>query len=192
MADEISNALLRRDAESFTRPMPTDPQAMMEELMRAEKKAHPDLTARKNAVAARLGTTKRTVERYLGGKLKRPQHAMREALEREVAKTWQPIVRKRARRAAAASGGITVDTRARFGYHAPIGSTDDPRERQLTVHLSPAYAARLFDAQAAGASDQVLRDIVAEGFQEEYFKDGGRAAGLEVEFTDIRYFDVEF
>jgi hypothetical protein len=185
VAEEISDALLRRDTAAFTQPLPTDPRKQMRELMRAEKQ-------NKAAVAARLGTTVRTVERYLTGKLKHPQHAMREALEREVAKTWQPIVRRRARRAAAATGGITVDTRARFGYTAPIGTTDDPRERQLTVHLSPAYAARLFDAQEAGASDQELREIVAEGLQETYFKDGGRAQGLEVEFTDIRYFDVEF
>ncbi|WP_042427986.1 telomere-protecting terminal protein Tpg [Streptacidiphilus anmyonensis] len=185
MAEEIGDALLRRDQAAFTQALPTDPRKMMQELMRAEKQD-------KAKVAARLGTTKRTVERYLSGKLKRPQHAMRDALEREVAKTWQPIVRRRARRAAAATGGITVDTKARFGYTAPVGTTDDPRERQLTVHLPAAYAARLFDAQDAGASDEELREIVAEGLQEEYFKDGGRAHRLEVEFTDITYFDVEF
>jgi hypothetical protein len=185
VAEEISGALLRRDLEHFTQPLPTDPLKQMQELMRAEKQ-------NKDAVAARLGTTRRTVERYLAGKLRHPQHAMRDALAREVAKTWQPVVRRRARKQAAATGGITVDTRARFGYTAPIGTTDDPRERRLTVHLSPAYAQRLFDAQDAGASDQQLREIVAEGLQETYFKDGGRAQGLEVEFTDIRYFDVEF
>jgi hypothetical protein len=38
-----------------------------------------------------------------------------------------------------------------------------------------------------------LREIVAEGLQEVYFKDNGcRADNLEVEFTDIDYFDVSF
>jgi hypothetical protein len=157
----------------------------MRELMRAERQD-------KDAVAARLGSTRRTVERYLAGTLRHPRHALREALAREVAKTWQPVVRRRARRQAAATGGITVDTRARFGYTAPVGTTDDPRERRLTVHLPPRYARRLFDAQEQGASDRQLRGIVAEGLQEVYFKDGGRDQGLEVEFTDVMYFDVEF
>lgn len=185
MADEIGDALLRCDVEHFTRPLPSDPGRQMRELMRAERQD-------KARVAARLGTTVRTVERYLAGSLRRPRLALREALDREVARTWQPVVRRRARRAAAVAGGITVDTRARFGYTASVGTTDDPRERQLTVHLAPVYAARLFDAQEAGAGDGRLREIVAEGLQETYFKDGGRARGLEVEFTDIRYFDVEF
>ena len=102
-------------------------------------------------------------------------------------------VKQQARKRAAATGGITVETRARFGYTAPVGTTDDPRERRLTVHLPPAYAARLFEAQQQGLGDQTLRDIVAEGLQEVYFKDGGtRAGGLEVEMTDVRYFDVSF
>jgi hypothetical protein len=102
-------------------------------------------------------------------------------------------VRRQARRRAATSTGITIETRARFGYTAPVGSTDDGRQRRLTVHLPPTYADRLFQAQQQGAGDQQLRDIVAEGLQEVYFKDGGtRAAGLEVEFKDIDYLDVSF
>ncbi|WP_430381120.1 telomere-protecting terminal protein Tpg [Streptomyces actuosus] len=61
--------------------------------------------------------------------------------------------------------GITIETRARFGYTAPIGSTDDPRIRRLTVHLPADYARRLFDAQAQGANETQLRGIVAEGLR---------------------------
>ncbi|GAA0452036.1 hypothetical protein GCM10010361_15130 [Streptomyces olivaceiscleroticus] len=108
-------------------------------------------------------------------------------------KVWQPRVRQRRRKQAATTAGTTVETRARFGYTAPIGTTDDGRVRRLTVHLPPAYAARLFDAQQQGAGDQQLRGIVAEGLQEIYFKDGGRRADdLEVECTDIDYIDVSF
>ncbi len=65
--------------------------------------------------------------------------------------------------------------------------------RRLTVHLPPAYAQRLFNAQQQGAGDPELRAIVAEGLQDIYFKDGGtRAEALEVEFTDIDYIDVSF
>ncbi|WP_407703270.1 hypothetical protein [Streptomyces solincola] len=35
--------------------------------------------------------------------------------------------------------------------------------RRLTVHLPPEYARRLFDARDAGAGDQQMRGIVAEG-----------------------------
>lgn len=54
-----------------------------------------------------------------------------------------------------------VDTRARMGYTAPIGSTDQDRIRHLTVVLTPHYAARLFDAQEAGATEQQLKEIAA-------------------------------
>jgi hypothetical protein len=148
MAQGISGALLRRDIEHFTQPLPGQPLKQM----RAEKQD-------KDAVAARLGTTRRTVERYLAGTLKHPRHAMREALAREVAKTWQPVVRRRARRQAAATTGITVDTRARFGDTAPIGTTDDPGERRPTVHLPPrmrsgcSWTARLVRHKALTCAD---------------------------------------
>jgi hypothetical protein len=183
--DEINDALERGAEEHFTRNPPKGAQAQMRLLVKAAK-------GNTATVAARLGVSRRTVERYLAGQRKTPRAALREALQREVLKVWQPRIRQQARRRAATTTGITVETRARFGYTAPVGTTDDPRERRLTVHLSPPYAARLFDAQQAGAGDQTLRDIVAEGLQEHYFRTGGRAQGLEVEFTDIAYFDVQF
>ncbi|MGW2631456.1 telomere-protecting terminal protein Tpg [Streptomyces chattanoogensis] len=76
-----------------------------------------------------------------------------------------------------------------FGYTAPIGTTDDGRTRRITVHLPPEYARRLFDAQQ-GIGDQPLNEVIAEGLKESYFQDHGRrAAGLDVEFTDIDYID---
>jgi hypothetical protein len=186
VAGDIDNALERADTEQFTRRPPVTPLAQMRLLMKAEKGST-------KAVAGRLGVTQRTVERYLAGQRKRPRAALRDALVREAAKVWQPGVRRQARKRAATSTGITIETRARFGYTAPVGTSDDPRERRLTVHLPPAYAARLFEAQQQGAGDQQLRGIVAEGLQDVYFQDNGqRAQGLEVEITDIAYFDVKF
>ncbi|WP_235193115.1 telomere-protecting terminal protein Tpg [Streptomyces viridochromogenes] len=79
-------------------------------------------------------------------------------------------------------------TVARFGYTAPIGTTDDGRFRRLTVHL-PTYAQRLFNARDAGASDQQMRQIIAEGFKDIYFQDNGtRALGL----NDIDYLDLDY
>ncbi|TLQ38759.1 telomere-protecting terminal protein Tpg [Streptomyces marianii] len=183
---DIDDAIERAGYEAVTKAPPKTPLAQMRLLLKAEKGST-------KAVADRLGISQRTVERYLKGTFKRPRQALRDALLREVRKVWQPRVRQQARKKAATSTGLTVETRARFGYTAPIGTTDDPRMRRLTVHLPPEYAGRLFDAQQAGASDQQLRGIVAEGLQEIYFKDNGaRADGLEVAITDIDYFDVSY
>jgi hypothetical protein len=93
---------------------------------------------------------------------------------------------------AATTDGIVIDTRARFGYTSAPGTTDDARLRHLTQALPPQHAARLFEAQEQGASEQQLRDIAAEGLQEIYFKDHGRRAqDLRVEFTDVDYIDFE-
>lgn len=183
---DIDQALERADREGFTRTPPKTPLAQMRLLVKAEKGST-------RAVAARLGVSQRTVERYLAGTRKYPRRPLREALAREVASVWQPRVRRRRRRQAATTTGITVETRARFGYTAPIGTTDDPRMRRLTVHLPPEYARRLFDAQEQRATDLQLRAIVARGLQEVYFQDRGRRAqDLDVEITDIDYFDVSF
>ncbi|WP_406172012.1 XRE family transcriptional regulator [Streptomyces canus] len=145
------------------------------------------------AVAQELGVTADSVNRYRRGARKHARADVAAKINDAVRQRWQPTVRKRRQQQAATTGGITVETRARFGYTAPIGTTDDGRFRRLTVHLPPEYAQRLFDARDAGAGDQQMRDIVAEGLQEIYFKDGGsRAQDLEVAFTDIDYFDVSF
>ena len=98
-----------------------------------------------------------------------------------------------ARQKAATTGGIVIDTRARLGCTAPIGSTDQDRIRHLAVALPPQYAARLFDAQEAGAGDARLQEIAAEALREVYFQDGGRRAGSleEVRFTDIEHLEFD-
>ncbi|WP_245685154.1 hypothetical protein [Streptomyces exfoliatus] len=59
----------------------------------------------------------------------------------------QPLARRRRQHYAAATGGITVQARDRFGYTAPVGTTDDGRFRRLTVHLAAVCAQRLFTAR---------------------------------------------
>jgi transcriptional regulator with XRE-family HTH domain len=183
---EFEDALVRAAASTATRPIPKSAGAQMRFLLKAEKGST-------RAVAARLGVSQRTVERYVKGTLRRPRKDLAARLEREVRMDWQPRVRQRARKQAASSGGIVIETRARFGFTAAPGSTDDGRMRRITQHLPPSYAARLFDAQAAGATEQQLQAIAAEGLQEVYFKDRGRRAhDLEVEFTDIDYIELDF
>ncbi|MEV7783398.1 XRE family transcriptional regulator [Kitasatospora sp. NPDC088351] len=184
--EEITDAIDRAAPEHFTQAPPKSAQAQMRALVKAAKGD----TA---AVAARLGVTRRTVERYLAGQRKTPRAALREALKREVQRIWQPGIRRQARKKASTTGGITVEVWAYFGYTAPVGTTDEPRLRHLTVHLPPEYANRLFAAQDQGVSDQKMRDIMAEGFQEIYFQNGGsRAESLEVEFTGIQAIDVSY
>lgn len=181
---KLGDSLDQAVAKAFTRPAPKSAQAQVKYLVKQLKGT--------KAAAEALGVSQRTVERYVTGKLKRPRKDLAARLEREVRKRWQPQIRAKAKKAAATSGGIVIETRARFGYTAAAGTTDDGRLRHLTQALPPTYAARLFEAQEQGATEQQLLDIAAEGFQEIYFKDRGRrAGGLLVEFTDVDHIDVQ-
>ncbi|MCA1222237.1 telomere-protecting terminal protein Tpg [Streptomyces sp. 8L] len=183
---EIEDAIERADREAFTKDPPKTLKGQIGYLLKQLGSA--------KAVAAELGVTADSVNRYRRGARKHARADVAAKIDSAVRKRWQPRVRKLRQRQAAASGGITVETRARFGYTAAVGTTDDGRFRRLTVHLPPAYAQRLFDARTAGASDQQMREIIAEGFKEIYFQDGGsRAMGLsDVEINDIDYLDVSF
>ncbi|WP_437129246.1 hypothetical protein [Streptomyces hydrogenans] len=56
----------------------------------------------------------------------------------------------------------------------------------------PHHAARLLDAQAAGATDRELQRATADVLGEVYFRDGGhRAHGLDVELTDMECVEFE-
>ncbi|MFD4023250.1 telomere-protecting terminal protein Tpg [Streptomyces sp. NPDC058576] len=142
-------------------------------------------------VAQLLRISQRTVERYVKNQIKKPRPDLAARLDREVKARWQPQVRAKARQKAATTSGIVIDTRARIGYTAPIGTTDQDRLRHLTIALPPRYAARLFDAQEQGATEQRLQELAAEALKEVYFQDGGRRAGSleEVRFTDIEYLE---
>ncbi|MEU0228177.1 XRE family transcriptional regulator [Streptomyces sp. NPDC006284] len=171
--------------KAFTRPAPKSAPAQMRYLVKQMKGTR--------AVAQMLRISQRTVERYVKGQIKKPRPDLAARMEREVKKRWQPQVRAKARQKAATTAGIVIDTRARMGYTAPIGATDQDRIRHLTVALPPQHAARLFDAQEQGASDARLQEITAEALKEVYFQDGGRRAGSleEVRFTDIEHLEFD-
>ncbi|MFB7107469.1 telomere-protecting terminal protein Tpg [Streptomyces sp. NPDC056291] len=183
---EIEDAIERADREAFTREPPKTLKGQIGFLLKQLKSA--------KAVAAELGVTADSVNRYRRGARKHPPKEIQQKIDAAVRSRWQPQVRKRRREQAAATGGITVETRARFGYTAPVGTTDDGRFRRLTVHLPPSYAQRLFDARDTGAGDQQIRRIIAEGFKEIYFQDGGvRAMELsDVAINEIDYLDLDF
>ncbi|MEU3039254.1 telomere-protecting terminal protein Tpg [Streptomyces griseoaurantiacus] len=180
----VGDGLERAVQQAFTRPIPKSAGAQMRYLVKQLKGTR--------AVADALGVSQRTVERYVRDQIRRPRADLAQRLETAVRERWQPRVRARARRQAVTTTGLVVDTRARFGFTAAPGTTDDARIRHLTLALSPQHAARLFDAHDAGASEQQLRDIAAEGLGEMYFRDGGRRAhGLEVEFTDVEHLQFD-
>ncbi|MFF2517039.1 telomere-protecting terminal protein Tpg [Streptomyces sp. NPDC058086] len=171
--------------KAFTRPAPKSAPAQMRYLVKQLKGTW--------AVAQMLRISQRTVERYVKDQIKKPRPDLAARLENEVMKRWQPQIRAKARQRAASTGGIVIDTRARIGYTAPIGTTDEDRLRHLTVALPPQYAARLFGAQEQGASDQQLQQIAAEALKEVYFQDSGRRAGQleEVRLTDIEHLEFD-
>ncbi|MFJ9689291.1 telomere-protecting terminal protein Tpg [Streptomyces bacillaris] len=183
---EIDDAIERADQESFTRQPPKTLKGQIRFLLKQFGSA--------KAVAQELGVTADSVNRYRRGARKHPRADIASKIDDAVKARWQPLVRKRRQKQAAATGGITVETRARFGYTAPVGTTDDGRFRRLTVHLPPTYAQRLFNARNTGASDQQMRQIIAEGFKEIYFQDGGnRATGLsDITLNDIDYLDLNY
>ncbi|MFF2367829.1 telomere-protecting terminal protein Tpg [Streptomyces sp. NPDC058122] len=171
--------------KAFTRPVPKSAGAQMRYLVKQLKGTR--------AVAQMLRISQRTVERYVKDQLKKPRPDLAGRLEGEVKKRWQPQIRAKARQKAATTDGIVIDTRARLGYTAPAGTTDQDRVRHLTVALPPHYAARLFNAQEAGATEQQLQEIAAEALKDVYFQDGGRRAGSleEVRFTDIEHLEFD-
>ncbi|MET9675980.1 XRE family transcriptional regulator [Streptomyces sp. NPDC006482] len=181
----IDAALHGALAGAFTRPIPKSAGARVRYLV----KQHHGST---KVVAQLLGVSQRTVERYVRDQIKKPRTELADRMAAEVKKRWQPQIRAKARKTAATSAGIVIDTRARFGFTAAAGTSDDACMRHLTLALPPRHAARLFDAQEQGAPDREMRQIAADALGEIYFRNGGtRATGLLVEYTDIEHIQFE-
>ncbi|MFS8204673.1 telomere-protecting terminal protein Tpg [Streptomyces sp. CWNU-52B] len=184
MADSLGDSLDQALEGAFTRRIPQSVQAQMKYLVKQLKGT--------KAAAQALGISQRTVERYVAGKFKRPRRDLRDRIEREVKKRWQPQIRAKARKKATASDGLVVSTRARFGFTAEPGTTDDARIRDITQALPPVFADRLFTAREQGATEQQLQQIAADGLAQMYFRDNNRRAhGLGVEFTDVEHIQID-
>ena len=173
-----------------TRDIAKTAQGRFNALVRAEtpKGGKPD-TAR---LAERLGVSRRHVQRYLSGKAKigNAKGDTLKRLETEVRRQHQPRIFAQAQKKAQQSG-LVVETRARFGFAtSEAGSTDDARLRRLTEGVPSDLIPDIFEALRTGDEDR-LRELIAEGLAEEYFRvPGGGADGLDVELQDIDY--IEF
>ncbi|NED11857.1 terminal protein [Streptomyces sp. SID9124] len=155
---KVLEALARAERKLFTRPAPKSAKARMKFLRTREGGS----TA---AVAERLGTSRRTVERYLAGKLRTPQKRLQAAL---------------------------VEETAYFGFTC-TGSSDDGRERYITTDISPTYVKQILDLQVADATEEDLHPIVAEAITESYFTEWGtRADGLRADFTSVSSISFRF
>lgn len=183
---KISEGLDEAGFRTARRPIPVSTSARVRFLVRVARGST-------RVVAEQLGVSQRSVERYLTGQRRRPPEAVAGRIEERVRRAWQPRLRQRAQKRAAASGGITIVTRARFGFAAAAGSSDDPRVRRITQHLPPRYAAQLLEAHGAGATEEQLAAIVARGLGECCLRDSGRRAqGLGVVLTDVVYLDADY
>lgn len=102
--------------------------------------ARPRMAALASAVAATTGAAFDEAS-ALTRRLKLPhiRRAMAEVVPTARAQRWEPaevvralLVQQRAKKQAATATGIVIETRARFGFTAASGSTDDGRMRRIT------------------------------------------------------------
>ncbi|MFJ3673634.1 telomere-protecting terminal protein Tpg [Streptomyces sp. NPDC090106] len=166
-----------------TRSLPKTARGQFNALMRKEK----GNTAR---VAERLGLSRRQVQRFAKGDrdIRKSKAETLAALRREVSRDHQPRVTAKGIKDAK-SRGLTIETRANFGFHAAAGSTDDSRMRRLTEGVPDELLDDLFEALSNG-DEEKAQEIAGEALAMEYFRDGGtRAGGLDVTFGDIDYID---
>lgn len=171
---------------AFSQPIPKSIGARVRFLLKQEKGLSRAAAAR--AVAEKIGKSQRTVERYRDDQIKTAKPETATVIEAEVKKLWQPLVKARKFDSAINTKGIKVDVRGKFGFKSPKGTTNDPRYRRLpTSRLDADTTRALYEAKEAGASEEDLAQIVAEGLREDYFTDGGtRAQSLQkVSLTNI-------
>ncbi|MFD8288010.1 telomere-protecting terminal protein Tpg [Streptomyces lavendulae] len=182
---KIMEGFARAERALFTRPAPKSARAQMKFLRTREKGSTKSL-------AARLGVSRKTVERYLSGASKRPRKRLQAVLVQETESEWQPQVRAQARQRAASSGGLVISCRAYFGL-GQEGTSDAGRVRDISVAVSPSHAAAILAAREDGATESDLHDAVAEAIADAYFRQGGGGhAGLEVKFADVEWLDIRF
>ncbi|MCM2430980.1 telomere-protecting terminal protein Tpg [Streptomyces sp. RKAG337] len=188
---KIEDSLDAAFTNAVSKPMPKSIGARVRFLLSKEKTDNPAEAAR--LLGEKLGCHQRTVERYRDDQVKKPKPDTAGKIEDLTRKLWQPKVRADRAKKAATSAGIRVSLRARFGFTAAPGTTNDARQRRITRTLPPEYAEALFNARQAGASEDDLGQILADGLAEVYFTDGGtRAAGLAVTLDDLDYLTLQY
>jgi hypothetical protein len=176
----VRDGLERADRAHWTRQPPQSDHARLRFLLTQT----PDVVV----LAARLGTTPRTLKRILDQQVRKCRGGLRQAIHAEVAALWQPRVRQRARQEA---HGMRICFRGWFGFAAAGGSSDDGRVRMLTVDLRAYHVRLLFEAYARDAGEDELRRILADAIGVAYFNlpEGGPHI---VRLNDIDFVDFDY
>ncbi|TGB05597.1 terminal protein TpgA1 [Streptomyces sp. MZ04] len=171
----IEDRLEEAAETAYSQPIPKSLGARIRFLLKQEKGVSRAEAAR--AVAEKIGKSQRTVERYRDDQIKTAKPEAAAAIEAEVKKLWQPLVKARKFESAITTKGMKVDVRGKFGFKSPKGTTNDPRYRRLpTCRLDADTTRALYEAKEAGATEDELAQIVADGLREDYFTDGGTRA----------------
>ncbi|WP_438493568.1 telomere-protecting terminal protein Tpg [Streptomyces asiaticus] len=117
----------------------------------------------------------------------------RSAIDREIRRIWQFTERQHLHETLVRNNGqVIVRFRARFGFSAARGSSNDSRLRFLAPQLLPQHTAELFEARHRNAGEDELRRILGDAIGAAYFfqRLGPHQTQAAVALTDLDF--VEF
>jgi hypothetical protein len=183
-AATVIEALDRADLRHFTRRPPRSEHARLRYLMGR-------LGGSVSALAGDLGADPEELAGIAAGRhvASAPVSA---ALEREVLHAWQPRIRRAAHEAVIGNHGVMMlSFRARFGFTAANGTTDDPRMRALSLALHAPYPGKLLRACHRNAPETELRQILSQALAASYFHHHNTAAP-GVTLTDIAFLEFYY
>ncbi|MFK4189203.1 telomere-protecting terminal protein Tpg [Streptomyces sparsogenes] len=182
--ESITDALDRADMDLWTRQPPRSDSARLRFLLSRHANHH--------TLAARLRISPAELQAALRGRRGAPSEQLHYAITREVARLWQPLIRRWAHHSLAERGGMMVHFRGWFGFTGAAGSSDDGRFRLLTEQLPTLYISRLFRAREQEADEETLRRIVADAVGEAYFRVSPTRGLRMVELKDIDYIEFSY
>lgn len=185
-ASTVTEALDRADQRHWTRQPPRSDRARLGHLLRHEPGGVQTLSAR-------LGTTLDALARITAGTRLPADDPLHRTLEREVLHGWQPRIRRTAHEAILRNQGqVSVSFRARFGFTATRGSTDDPRLRYLTLSLYEPYPDQLFTARRRSAPEAELHQILSQALAASYFHRNNAAVAEDVTLKEIDFLEFYY
>ncbi|MFJ7593354.1 telomere-protecting terminal protein Tpg [Streptomyces sp. NPDC097617] len=162
-AETVQEALDRADSRHWTRNPPHSAQARLNYLQRHHG-------GDRAAVAAHLGATPQRLEAFISSPKQTDSDPLRDAIEREVIRLWQPRIRRQAHHTILDNGGyVMVSFRAWLGFTAAGGSSDDPRLRTLSLGLDAPHPACLFEARHRNAPERQLLQVLSAALGACYF-----------------------
>ncbi|GLV79385.1 MULTISPECIES: telomere-protecting terminal protein Tpg [Streptomyces] len=158
-------------------------------------------TNRLRYLATRLGTSNAADRLHLSpGDVRNVGHInftndLRSAIDREVRRIWQFTERQQLHETLVRDNGqVIVRFRARFGFSAARGSSNDSRLRFLAPQLLPQHTAELFEARHRDASEDELRRILGDAIGAAYFfqrlgphQTQAAVAIAKLDFVEFRY-----